>query len=305
MNLYIEMQVQWFLKGLVAGSFLPRMQPSEERQLRAMKKGKDWVVRKTVCASGEDIRCVPNCSRVSTNSGWELLFFLNMIFWFRIISHHLAWMKWIKHHWDPCARILGMSFAGVAFALRRMSQLADELTAVAPVSTKKMLTGRWSLGDKRAILGISFKSDWYGWNIFFLRFLFDQIQEISAPHEPLTNAEKCFARIWDLKFRSWSNGVGFTESFWWRCFSPFFLGRAMQMFDRWFKSSNSATQIGNGLNFHWSASSGFSVFVGDSSFRVWYCNETLKHCKLWRFLPVWTHGSRVFFLRRSCWSQWL
>ena len=51
-----------------------------------------------------------------------------------------------------------MSSAGVAFALRRMSQLADELTAVAPVSTKKMLTGRWSLGDKRAILCISFKS---------------------------------------------------------------------------------------------------------------------------------------------------
>ena len=40
-NLYIEMQVQWFLIGFVAGSFLPRMQPSEERQLRAMKKGKD------------------------------------------------------------------------------------------------------------------------------------------------------------------------------------------------------------------------------------------------------------------------
>lgn len=40
-NLYIEMQLQWFLIGFMAGSFLPRMQPSEERQLRAMKKGKD------------------------------------------------------------------------------------------------------------------------------------------------------------------------------------------------------------------------------------------------------------------------
>lgn len=29
------------------------------------------------------------------------------------------------------------------------------------------------------------------------------------------------------------------------------------------------TKIGNGLTFHWSASSGFSVFVGDSPFRVW------------------------------------
>lgn len=35
----------------------------------------------------------------------------------------------------------------------------------------------WTLGDKRAILGIS---DWYAWKSFLV-----SIQEISAPHDPL------------------------------------------------------------------------------------------------------------------------
>lgn len=154
-NLYIEMQVQWFLIGFVAGSFLPRMQPSEERQLRAMKKGKDWAMRKIICATGKISDVFPSVqesqpilvgsyyfstgNKTSLRSlGCHPLVLLLQGAW---ANWPMSWLRWHRYLLGICSQ------AG------------------------------WTLGDKRAILGIS---DWYGWKSFLV-----SIQEISAPHDPL------------------------------------------------------------------------------------------------------------------------
>ena len=78
----------------------------------------------------------------------------------------------------------------------------------------------WTFGDKRPNLGIS---DWYGWKSFLV-----SIQEISAPHDPLIQ----WSWLQGGKFLVWLSAL-------------FFLGRAMQMLDRWwFNSSDREQKLG-------------------------------------------------------------
>ena len=104
----------------------------------------------------EDIRCVPKCSRVSTDSGWELLF---------ISTGNKTSLRSLGCH--PLVLLLQGAWANWPMSWLRWHRYLLRICSQAG----------WALGDKRPNLGIS---DWYGWKSFLV-----SIQEISAPHDPL------------------------------------------------------------------------------------------------------------------------